>query len=86
MNDTNSKETAEDEPSFEETMKRLEDLVESMESGSAPLTELVDRYEEGAKLLADCRKRLELAELKIQEVREKDGQMATNPIEQDTNE
>ena len=67
-------------------MKRLEDLVESMESGSAPLTELVDRYEEGAKLLADCRKRLELAELKIQEVREKDGQMATNPIEQDTNE
>ena len=86
MNDTGTKEPTADEPSFEETMKRLENLVESMESGSAPLSELVDRYEEGAKLLKDCRKRLELAELKIKEVREKDGQMATNPIEQDTNE
>ena len=86
MNNTIPKETAEDEPSFEETMKRLENLVESMESGSAPLAELVDRYEEGSKLLKDCRKRLELAELKIQKVREKDGQMVTNLIEQDTNE
>ena len=86
MNDTISKETAEDEPSFEEAMKRLENLVESMESGSAPLAELVDRYEEGSKLLKDCRKRLELAELKIQEVREKDGQMVAEPIEQDANE
>ena len=86
MNDTGTKEPTADEPSFEETMKRLEDLVESMESGSAPLAELVDRYEEGSKLLKDCRKRLELAELKIQEVREKDGQMVTNLIEQDANE
>jgi exodeoxyribonuclease VII small subunit len=86
MNNTIPKETAEDEPSFEETMKRLEDLVESMESGSAPLAEIVDRYEEGSKLLADCRKRLELAELKIQEVREKDGQMVAEPIGQDANE
>lgn len=86
MNDTGTKELAEDEPGFEEAMKRLDDLVESMESGSAPLAELVDRYEEGAKLLKDCRKRLELAELKIKEVREKDGQMVAEPIEQDTNE
>ena len=86
MNDTGTKEPTADEPSFEETMKRLEDLVELMESGSAPLAELVDRYEEGSKLLKDCRKRLELAELKIQKVREKDGQMVTNLIEQDTNE
>ena len=86
MNDTGTKEPTADEPSFEETMKRLENLVESMESGSAPLAELVNRYEEGSKLLKDCRKRLELAELKIQKVREKDGQMVTNLIEQDTNE
>ncbi|MBC8348480.1 MAG: exodeoxyribonuclease VII small subunit [Verrucomicrobia bacterium] len=67
-------------------MKRLDELVESMESGSAPLAELVDRYEEGAKLLKNCRKRLELAELKIKEVREKDGQMVAEPMGQDTNE
>ena len=86
MNDTGTKEPAEDELGFEEAMKRLDDLVESMESGNAPLSELVDRYEEGAKLLKDCRKRLELAELKIKEVREKDGQMVAEPMGQDTNE
>ena len=86
MNDTGTKEPTEDEQSFEETMERLENLVGSMESGSAPLAELVDRYEEGSKLLKDCRKRLELAELKIKEVREKDGQMFAEQIEQDTNE
>ena len=86
MNDTGAKELAENELGFEEAMNRLEDLVESMESGSAPLVELVDRYEEGAKLLKDCRKRLEIAELKIKEVREKDGQMVAEPIEQESNE
>jgi len=86
MNDTGTKESADDELGFEEAMKRLDDLVASMESGSAPLSELVDRYEEGAKLLKDCRKRLEVAELKIKEVREKDGQMIAEPMGQDAND
>jgi exodeoxyribonuclease VII small subunit len=86
MNDTVTKEPAEDDLGFEEAIKRLDELVESMESGSAPLSELVDRYEEGAKLLKICRKRLELAELKIKEVREKDDQMVAEPMGQDTNE
>ena len=86
MNDTGTKEPAEDELGFEEAMKRLDDLVEWMESGSAPLSELVDRYEEGSKLIKNCRKRLELAELKIKEVREKDGHMIAEPMGQDTNE
>ena len=86
MNDTGIKEQVEVELGFEEAMKRLDDLVEWMESGSAPLSELVDRYEEGSKLLKDCRKRLELAELKIKEVREKDGHMVAEPMGQDTNE
>jgi exodeoxyribonuclease VII small subunit len=86
MNDTGIKEQVEVELGFEEAMKRLDDLVEWMESGSAPLSELVDRYEEGSKLIKNCRKRLELAELKIKEVREKDGHMIAEPMGQDTNE
>ena len=86
MNDTGIKEQVEVELGFEEAMKRLDDLVEWMESGSAPLSELVDRYEEGSKLIKNCRKRLELAELKIKEVREKDGHMLAEPMGQDTNE
>jgi len=86
MNDLKSKELAHDDLGFEEAMNRLEHLVESMESGSAPLSELVDRYEEGSKLIKNCRKRLELAELKIKEVREKDGHMIAEPMGQDTNE
>tara|TARA_B100001094_G_scaffold330883_1_gene397317 strand:- start:10811 stop:11071 length:261 start_codon:yes stop_codon:yes gene_type:complete len=86
MIDTGTKVPEENVIGFEEAMKRLDCLVESMESGSAPLSELVDRYEEGAKLLKDCRKRLELAELKIKEVQEKDAQMIAEPMGQDTNE
>jgi exodeoxyribonuclease VII small subunit len=65
-------------------MERLETAVGSMESGEAPLSDLVARYEEGARLLKLCRKRLEEAELKIQAVRELDGKMASEPISLET--
>ena len=51
---------------FEKAMERLEEVVASMESGESPLSELVDRHEEGARLLKLCRDQLEEAELKIQ--------------------
>ena len=86
MNDLKSKELAHDDLGFEEAMNRLEHLVESMESGSAPLSELVDRYEEGAKLLKGCRQRLEQAELKIREIQGEDDQMVAKGMGQDSDE
>ena len=59
-------------PTFEEALKNLESIVDSMESGETPLAELVEKFEEGNKLLKICQKRLKDAELRI-EVLKREG-------------
>jgi len=61
---------AEKEPGFEESLKRLESLVEAMEEGEVPLADLVEKFEEGTKLIQSCEVRLQAAELKIEKLRE----------------
>ena len=62
------------ELAFEEALKNLEDVIEELESGNVPLEQLVVKYEEGTSLLKVCHKRLNQAELKIEQLREKTGQ------------
>jgi exodeoxyribonuclease VII small subunit len=50
---------------FEEAMKRLETIVDAMESEELPLETLLARYEEGMKLAQLCQARIADAELKI---------------------
>lgn len=57
---------------FEEALKKLEGLVEAMESGDLPLEALLEKYEEGSRLVKVCQTKLEEAELKIQKL-EKTG-------------
>ena len=67
---------AKSEPSlsFEEALKQLETIVETMESGEVPLAELLAKYEEGTKLLKVCEGRLKDAEMKIELLKkQKDG-------------
>ncbi|MEY2751847.1 MAG: Exodeoxyribonuclease 7 small subunit [Verrucomicrobiota bacterium] len=54
--------------SFEAELARLEQLVESLESGTVSLDELVAKYEEGMRLLKSCQKSLEAAELRIEQL------------------
>ena len=71
-------------PSFEEAIQKLEGIVESMESGDLPLESLLQRFEEGSRLLRSCHERLADAELKIQRL-EKDlsGNIVARPFEED---
>ncbi len=80
MSENAKEQASEDKPNFENAMERLESVVESMESGETPLSDLVTRYEEGARLLKLCRKELEEAELKIKAVREQNGKTVTETI------
>ena len=57
---------------FEEALERLETLVASMESGEVPLATLVEKFEEGSKLVKTCEERLKQAELKIEKLRQED--------------
>ncbi len=67
-------EAKESKLSFETALTKLETIVESMESGDAPLAELLQHFEEGSKLLKVCEARLKEAELKIEQLKKtKDG-------------
>jgi len=54
--------------SFEEALKKLEGIVESMESDELALETLLARFEEGTRLAKVCQSKLTEAELKIQEL------------------
>ena len=59
--------TNKNKPTFEDSVIRLEAIIEAMEKGDTPLAELVAKFEEGSKLLKDCQAQLEEAELKIEQ-------------------
>ena len=51
--------------SFEEALARLETIVRSLETASAPLDRSLELYEEGIALVKLCRTELKNAEKKI---------------------
>ena len=53
---------------FEEALKKLESIVEAMESDELPLETLLARFEEGTQLAQVCQTKLAEAELKIQQL------------------
>jgi len=66
---------------FEEALKKLETIVEAMESGDLPLETLLQRFEEGTRLVKFCQSRLEQAEVQIQKLEKNSaGQITTKPI------
>ena len=60
--------------SFEDAMKELETVVESLENGNLTLEEALDMFEKGINLTAICNKKLDVAEKRITVLLEnKDG-------------
>jgi len=51
--------------SFEAALKRLEEIVRTLETGQAPLDESIALYAEGDKLKRQCETRLAAAQAKI---------------------
>ncbi|NLP26559.1 MAG: exodeoxyribonuclease VII small subunit [Clostridiales bacterium] len=50
---------------FEEGIKKLEEIVTSLENGDLSLEKSVELYSEGIKISANCKKELENARIKI---------------------
>ncbi len=74
-----------DNPDFEESLERLETIVESMESGDIPLAELVSKFEEGNNLLIACQKRLKDAEIKIDKLKKGKDKLELESFEPEDN-
>ncbi len=54
--------------SFEQAMERLEEIVAAMESERMPLDQMVSAYEEGTRLLQNCRQRIDNARQRIESI------------------
>ncbi len=64
---------------FEDALEQLETIIQSMEDGETALADLVAKFEEGSKLLKVCQEKLKEAELKIEQLNLKTGEL--EPIE-----
>ncbi len=60
---------------FEDSMKRLEEIVNELEKGDLNLDESVKKFEEGMKISKQCNKILQDAEKKITILLENDGEI-----------
>lgn len=56
------------EPTFEENMKRLEQIVRAMERGDVPLEESLKMFQEGTELVRSCSKILDEAQLMVKKI------------------
>ena len=54
--------------SFEDAMKRLDEVVKQLETGNAPLSESLALFEEGVALVRRCNDELNDAEKKIKDL------------------
>jgi exodeoxyribonuclease VII small subunit len=68
---------------LEKALTELEKLVEEMEQGNLSLEESLKRFEKGIALTSDCQEALQKAELKVQELIEKNGKLMEKNFEVD---
>ena len=63
-------------PTFEESLKKLETIVDQLEKGDLPLEQSLKLFEEGVGLSAVCKQELDAAEGKVQMlIKQRDGSM-----------
>ncbi len=53
---------------YEDAIKRIEEIVSALEDGSKPLEETLKLFEEGSKLVTFCNSALDKAEQKLIEL------------------
>ena len=67
--------------SFEESVKKLETIVEQLEKGDLALEDSLRLFEEGVGLSSACKKELDEAEGNVQMlVKQRDGSLKAEPF------
>ncbi len=64
---------AEEKISFEESIKKLEEIAQKLERGETSLDESLKLFEEGVKILKACNEEIDNAEQKVNVLLSKDG-------------
>lgn len=65
--------------SFEQSMRRLEEIAQKLESGQTGLDEAMELYAQAAKQIAFCQKKLSAAQIKMEKI----NLAAATPTEQE---
>jgi exodeoxyribonuclease VII small subunit len=66
---------------FEQSLKRLEEVVELLEKGETPLEESIRLFHEGMKLVQSCSKKLDWAEQQVEMLLETSGEIEKKPFQ-----
>ena len=68
-------------PSFEESIKKLESIVDQLEKGDLSLEESLKLFEEGVGLSTACKQELDAAEGKVEMlIKQRDGSLKPVPF------
>ena len=66
---------------FEDSLKKLENIVAQLEQGDLALEDSIKLFEEGVSLSASCKQELDAAEGKVQLlVKQRDGSQKLEPF------
>ena len=74
------------EPSFEDGLDQLEQVVKKLEDGELSLEKSLELFEKGVKLSKSCHKQLREAEHKVEILLKKDGKIEAEPFDLDGGE
>lgn len=66
---------------FEENLKKLEDIVEQLESGEINLEKSVELYEKGMILKNNCQEKLKKVEIQIKKIKVENNQIKKEDFE-----
>ena len=68
--------------SFEQSIKKLEEIVKELENENISLKDSMEKFEMGIKLSSNCLKKLNEAESKIEKLtRSKDGKLVAGELD-----
>ena len=67
---------------FEESLKKLQTIVDKLERGDLSLDESIESFQEGVRLAKYCHRKLEEAENKVQMLlKNQEGEWTTTPFD-----
>ena len=73
---------AKEELNFEESLKKLGEIVKELENGTVALDDAITKFTEAMKLASSCNEKLKNAEESINKILTKDGSLEDFKVEE----
>ena len=74
--------TKKEEMTFEESLKRLEEIVKDLENGNVQLDDAINKFKEAMDLSKTCNEKLKNAEENITKILKENGKLEDFKIEE----